>query len=226
MAAAGLGGFMGKSPEDMQKAVEIYQQELIKLQQKALLQAGVPESKLPTILGESARSRDGSDDGKDRENSIMAKDNNNEDKPSSVASASPPPLSRLPLPGGVSPPKFSPSSFGPAGFLSSLAAGGAAAAAAGLPPPPLIVDDPKPGSGASSVSSNSSASPLQGMASITNSLTSQPINSPYRPTQRSFKAILPPITQEQFDRYEHINTDELVRKVGSSYSLYACQDCV
>ena len=61
-----------------------------------------------------------------------------------------------------------------------------------------------------------SNSPLQGMQSITNSLTSQPLHSPYRPPQRSYKAVLPPISQEQFDRYEHINTEDVVRKVRTN----------
>ena len=39
-------------------------------------------------------------------------------------------------------------------------------------------------------------SPLQRMASITNSLVSQPLPSPHF-NQRPLKAVLPPITQQQ-----------------------------
>ena len=57
------------------------------------------------------------------------------------------------------------------------------------------------------------------MASITNSLTTQPLHAPYRPAQRSYKAVLPPITQEQFDRYESLNTEDLVKRVSGITSL-------
>lgn len=58
------------------------------------------------------------------------------------------------------------------------------------------------------------ASPLQRIASITNSLMSQPSN-PTLPqvTQRPMKAILPPITQQQFDTYQNLNTEDIVKKV-------------
>ena len=58
------------------------------------------------------------------------------------------------------------------------------------------------------------ASPLQRIASITNSLMSQPSN-PALPqvTQRPMKAILPPITQLQFDTYQNLNTEDIVKKV-------------
>ena len=58
------------------------------------------------------------------------------------------------------------------------------------------------------------ASPLQRIASITNSLMSQPAN-PTLPqvTQRPMKAILPPITQQQFDTYQNLNTEDIVKKV-------------
>ncbi len=94
----------------------------------------------------------------------------------------------------------------------------------GLFPPPPPLPPPPPVSAAAAVAlglheealkagGGPSSSPLQGMASITNSLTNQPLPAPYRPAQRSIKAILPPITQEQFDRYSDINTEELVRTV-------------
>ena len=59
------------------------------------------------------------------------------------------------------------------------------------------------------------------MASITNSLTTQPLHAPYRPAQRSYKAVLPPITQEQFDRYENLNTEDLVKRVKESLSQFS-----
>ena len=70
--------------------------------------------------------------------------------------------------------------------------------------------------------------PLQQMVTITNSLTALPPpplgspNSPMSAAAASFrnnggrptnKVTLPPISQEQFDKYTHINTELLVRKV-------------
>ena len=65
-----------------------------------------------------------------------------------------------------------------------------------------------------------SLSPLQRMASITNSLVSQP-SLPGQPNtaNRPNRACLPPITQQQFDRFSHLNTDEVVRRV-SLFFLY------
>jgi hypothetical protein len=59
------------------------------------------------------------------------------------------------------------------------------------------------------------ASPLQRMASITNSLISQP-NTPthHSPSQRPLKAVLPPITQQQFDMFNNLNTEDIVKKVS------------
>jgi len=80
-----------------------------------------------------------------------------------------------------------------------------------FPPPPLqhIGGDDLAGS----------LSPLQRMASITNSLVSQP-NLPSQSGQqhRTHRAILPPITQQQFDRFQHLNTDDVVRRVSLFYS--------
>jgi homeobox protein cut-like len=72
------------------------------------------------------------------------------------------------------------------------------------------------GAAAAAAAAGSALSPLQRMASITNSLVSHPHlpNSgsggyPSRP-----KPCLPPITQQQFDKFQHLNTDETVRKVS------------
>lgn len=71
-----------------------------------------------------------------------------------------------------------------------------------------------PGTGSGSTGNAGVASPLQRIASITNSLMSQPSN-PTLPqvTQRPMKAILPPITQQQFDTYQNLNTEDIVKKV-------------
>jgi hypothetical protein len=61
-------------------------------------------------------------------------------------------------------------------------------------------------------------SPLQRMASITNSLVSQP-SMPGQCSQNRPRASLPPITQQQFDRFSHLNTDEVVRRVSSYFYL-------
>ena len=59
----------------------------------------------------------------------------------------------------------------------------------------------------------SSLSPLQQMQSIANSLLTK--------TNRPLRAVLPPITQEQVDRYSNVNTDDLVRRVKDTLSQYS-----
>ncbi|XP_066962908.1 homeobox protein cut-like isoform X33 [Macrobrachium rosenbergii] len=67
-----------------------------------------------------------------------------------------------------------------------------------------------------------SASPLQRMASITNSLITGPQISSSQPmSQKPLKAILPPITQQQFDQYSNMNTEEIVKKVKEQLSQYS-----
>lgn len=58
-----------------------------------------------------------------------------------------------------------------------------------------------------------SLSPLQRMASITNSLVTQSPMPGSPQMNRPSRASLPPITQQQFDRFSHLNTDEVVRRV-------------
>lgn len=71
-------------------------------------------------------------------------------------------------------------------------------------------------------SSSAAASPLQRMASITNSLISQPTNPTHHPPpQRSMKAVLPPITQQQFDLFNNLNTEDIVRRVKEALSQYS-----
>lgn len=65
------------------------------------------------------------------------------------------------------------------------------------------------------------ASPLQRMASITNSLISQPSTPTHHsPNQRPLKAVLPPITQQQFDMYNNLNTEDIVKRV--SHDIDTC----
>ena len=66
-----------------------------------------------------------------------------------------------------------------------------------------------------------SLSPLQRMASITNSLVSQPNMPGQQQMNRPNRAALPPITQQQFDRFSHLNTDEVVRRVKDILSQYS-----
>ncbi|KAK9751948.1 CUT domain [Popillia japonica] len=82
-----------------------------------------------------------------------------------------------------------------------------------LPPAMTPTDD---------FSGSAAASPLQRMASITNSLISQPPSQPH-PTssQRPLKAVLPPITQQQFDMYNNLNTEDIVKKVKEQLSQYS-----
>lgn len=82
-----------------------------------------------------------------------------------------------------------------------------------LPPAMTPTDD---------FSTSAAASPLQRMASITNSLISQPPTHQHHPTsQRPLKAVLPPITQQQFDMYNNLNTEDIVKKVKEQLSQYS-----
>lgn len=76
------------------------------------------------------------------------------------------------------------------------------------------------------------SSPLQRIQSITNSLLTQPHPIPSTSPNRAFnaannaaanqsKAILPPITQHQFDLYNNLNTEEIVKKVKEQLSQYS-----
>lgn len=65
------------------------------------------------------------------------------------------------------------------------------------------------------------ASPLQRMASITNSLISQPSTPTHHAAnQRPLKAVLPPITQQQFDLYNNLNTEDIVKRVSWIVTLF------
>ncbi|UYV68508.1 CUX2 [Cordylochernes scorpioides] len=77
----------------------------------------------------------------------------------------------------------------------------------------------KGGSGGFGRHGPASASPLQRMQSITNSLLSPNPRCPAlpSPSQRPAKAILPPITQQQFDQYNNLNTEDIVKK---NYTVY------
>lgn len=69
-------------------------------------------------------------------------------------------------------------------------------------------------------SSAAAASPLQRMASITNSLISQPSTpSHHSSNQRPLKAVLPPITQQQFDMYNNLNTEDIVKRVRAKVKI-------
>lgn len=69
---------------------------------------------------------------------------------------------------------------------------------------------------------SSAASPLARMQSITNSLLSQSSvpSTPSTP-QRPAKAVLPPITQQQFDQYNNLNTEDIVKNVKEQLSQYS-----
>ena len=62
-------------------------------------------------------------------------------------------------------------------------------------------------------------SPLQRMQNIANSLTSRPQMGVSN--SKPLRAVLPPITQEEFDQYANMNTDELVKKVKETLSQYS-----
>ncbi|KAL5016636.1 hypothetical protein ScPMuIL_006225 [Solemya velum] len=62
-------------------------------------------------------------------------------------------------------------------------------------------------------------SPLQRMQNIANSLINRPNMS--TPTAKPLKAVLPPITQDQFDKYSNVGTEELVKLVKETLSQYS-----
>ena len=71
------------------------------------------------------------------------------------------------------------------------------------------------------------ASPLQRMASITNSLISQPSTPTHHSAnQRPLKAVLPPITQQQFDNYNNLNTEDIVKRVSKKVYITRTKDKV
>ncbi|CAG0879605.1 unnamed protein product [Cyprideis torosa] len=66
------------------------------------------------------------------------------------------------------------------------------------------------------------ASPLQRMQNITNALITQQTVAPISlSTQRPNRPVLPPITQQQFDKYQTLNTEEVVRRVKEQLSQFS-----
>ncbi|KAF8777409.1 Homeobox protein cut like protein [Argiope bruennichi] len=71
-------------------------------------------------------------------------------------------------------------------------------------------------------SNSEESSPLQRMQSITNSLLNQAATPSFNTLpQRPMKAVLPPITQQQFDHYNNLNTEEIVKRVKEQLSQYS-----
>lgn len=68
------------------------------------------------------------------------------------------------------------------------------------------------------VSSSRGSSPLQQMQNITNQFLSS--SQAHLLQQKPLKHVLPPISQDQFDKYTGLNTEDLVRKV--SFNVYVC----
>lgn len=66
---------------------------------------------------------------------------------------------------------------------------------------------------------DSSSSPLQRMQNIANSLMNR--TQIGAPCNKPLKAVLPPITQEDFDSYANINTEDLVKQVKETLSQYS-----
>lgn len=75
-----------------------------------------------------------------------------------------------------------------------------------------------PEGGQQTISSGEDTSPLQRMQSITNSLLAaagQGFGAQQFAQQRPSKAVLPPITQQQFDHYSNLNTEDIVKRVSA-----------
>ena len=170
------GAAAGLPPADLQRAMDIYQQEFSRLQQNALAQA------LKAQNGDNDKANDKKGD---IEDGVKLPSSSPSKSPSRADAASP-------------------------SMANKLAAASQAAAAVELL------------SGAAAAGHNktdmpTSLSPLQRMASITNSLVSHPhLPQPNSHSQRPMRAVLPPITQQQFDKFQHLNTDETVRRVSEN----------
>ena len=90
-----------------------------------------------------------------------------------------------------------------------------------LVPPSKLLQSPNTPSSTDFSLTMSSSHPLQQIASITNSLHGKPqpnLPFPFGPPMgslpiRPYKSILQPLNQAQIDRYETINTDDVVRQV-------------
>ena len=84
-------------------------------------------------------------------------------------------------------------------------------------------DSPQPGTPGASLGGASalpeSMSPLQRMQNIANSLSSRPNLGVAGGKQ--LRSVLPPITQDEFDRHATINTEDLVKKVKEVLSQYS-----
>ena len=63
------------------------------------------------------------------------------------------------------------------------------------------------------------SSPLQRMQNIANSLMNR--SQLGSPCNKPLKAVLPPITQEEFDNFANINTEDLVKQVKETLSQYS-----
>jgi hypothetical protein len=103
------------------------------------------------------------------------------------------------------------------------ASGGGGKSLMPVGPPPAFFPTAMPNGGSGhNKAEDAGSSPLQRMASITNALVSQPppVNFPGT-SPRPLKHALPPITQQQFDRYSHVNTDDTVRRIKEILSQYS-----
>ena len=189
------------SPNEFARAMDIYQQELSRIQQNALVVAFRAQSKdgEGSETGDDLKRKSETPENKSSSSGIVeGGENKAPTTPSSQSSPSSSQLGKSPGP--------------PSGLFPSTAGIPAAAAAAAA----AAVS----GAGTETTMSTvadlaNSLSPLQRMASITNSLVSHPPMPPQGgQIQRPMRAVLPPITQQQFDKFQHLNTDETVRRVS------------
>lgn len=167
-----MGNLLDKDGKEMQKALNIYQQELSRLHQRALSSASgavePDQESNEAAVSPIAKSAEGSE------------------KEDETGEPGDPKKPRLSFPHGL-----------------------------GFPDPELVKSLP-------SSTAGGLVSPLQQIASITNSLnvtsaTTLPFPRPgsqQMMQQKAYKSILPPIHQSQLDRFDSINTEEVVRQVN------------
>ncbi|GBP43026.1 Homeobox protein cut [Eumeta japonica] len=217
----GMPPHMERPPEDIRMALEAYHRELAKIQPGANIPnihnlPGMPP--FPNILAlqqqaiQQAQNQHMNGSGavqdlslpKDKNAKLNGMTDSDKDKAMDAEEA----IRHAGSAFSLVRPKLEPSSQQSTGSSASSPLGNAI-----LPPAITPNED---------FNNSAAASPLQRMASITNSLISQPTNPPHHPPpQRSMKAVLPPITQQQFDLFNNLNTEEIVRRVKEALSQYS-----
>lgn len=231
----------GDAPSSKDMVERIYRQELIKLAQAAENAGNIAASALYqqelARLAQNARLRDEPEPGEVRHvhgsPELMSVKPEPQKSPEDLASQSNGPIDlskrststpSTPTSGGSEKSLNSSAHAGSAFFQSHLKMNGhdlsdrsvsVKSEGQGHPSTPVSV----PHSAFPHFPSSDTSSPLQRMQSIANSLMNR--SQLGTPCNKPLKAVLPPITQEEFDNYANINTEDLVKQVKETLSQYS-----